>query len=164
MGQADAAAVVGKRNNIIYTQALLISSFRSTFIHTHKHIHCIFFHFGHQRSPRAYLIYARRLIIYSVVFSCDHGWRWRQWPICGRFYLYLFQLYYDYYYDYHVIFFGNYLHVLYYISHCHTDDGPYCLRVRVTTQKNVKTRYALRNEYHIILKYHMQVPTFILLI
>lgn len=40
MGQADGAAVVGKRN-IIYTRALLISSFRSTSIHTHS----VFFSF-----------------------------------------------------------------------------------------------------------------------
>jgi hypothetical protein len=48
MGLADAAAtaVVGKRN-IIYTRALLISSFRSTFIHRHTYTHTntLFFSF-----------------------------------------------------------------------------------------------------------------------
>lgn len=42
MRQADAAEVVGKRN-IIYTQELLISSFRSTFIHEHACTHTLTF-------------------------------------------------------------------------------------------------------------------------
>jgi len=44
MRQADAAVGLPKRN-IIYTRALLISSFRSTFIHAHTHARTIFFFF-----------------------------------------------------------------------------------------------------------------------